>query len=110
VEGAERRIHLLNSAVRLPENAEITSPEQRRLGFGALQVGQGVELIGRYSSEDGFLALKVQIRQDPAPPFEEIQGRIEEVSETDGTFRVLGITVTTDGQTEIKDKRPVHEA
>jgi anti-sigma regulatory factor (Ser/Thr protein kinase) len=110
IEENERRIHLLNAAVRLPESVEIISPEQRRLGFGSLHVCQVVELTGSYSSEDGFLALKVQIRHDSAPQFEEIQGRVEEVSETEGTFRVLGITVTTDGQTEIRDKRPVHGA
>lgn len=110
IEEDERRIHLLNASVKLPESVEIISPEQRRLGFSSLYVCQVVELIGTYSSEDGFLALKVQIRHDSAPQFEEIQGRVEEVSETEGTFRVLGITVTTDGQTEIKDKRPVHGA
>ena len=109
VEG-EGRIRLLNAAVRLPESVEITSPEQRRLGFGALHVGQVVELTGKYSSANGFVARKIQIRHDSAPQFEEIQGRIEEVSKNEGTFRVLGITVATDEQTEIKDKRSVHIA
>jgi hypothetical protein len=102
---SERRIRVLNATVRLPDEVEITSPEQRRLGFGALQAGQVVELTGGYSPQLGFLPAKVQIRRDPAPRFEEIQGRIDEVLHDDRSFRVLGIAVSLDDQTEIKDKR-----
>ena len=101
----ERRLSLLNAIVSLPESAEILSPEQRRLDFDALGVGQAVEVIGSYSPEHGLVPLKVQIRHGSAPQFEEIQGTIDSVSETDATFRVLGITVATDANTQLKDKR-----
>ena len=101
----ERQLSLLNAIVRLPESAEILSPEQRRLDFDALGVGQAVEVIGCYSPEHGLVPLKVQIRNGSAPQFEEIQGTIDSISETDATFRVLGITVATDAHTQLKDKR-----
>ena len=106
VDEVERRIGLLNAVVRLPEGVDIASPEQRRIDVGALRVGQAVELTGRYSSEEGFLPIKVQVRPDSSQPFEEIQGAIDDVSSADGTLRVLGMTVTTDAETEVKDKRP----
>ncbi len=102
---SERGICLLNAIFRLPESAEILSPEQRRLDLDALGVGQAVELTGSYSPEHGLVPLKVQVRHGSAPEFEEIQGRIESVSSGEGTFCVLGIMVTTDANTQIKDKR-----
>jgi hypothetical protein len=106
VSSHERRIRVANATVRLPESAEIMSPEQRRLEFDALTVGQAVELIGSYSPEQGLLPLKVQIRHGSASQqFEEIQGKIDSINEADATFSVLGITVATDEKTQIKDKR-----
>jgi hypothetical protein len=100
-----REIDVLNARVRLPENTEIASPEQRRLGFDALSPGQIVELIGSYSPELGLVPMKIQIRHDSEPDCEEVQGKIDSVSETDATFSVLGITVYTDEHTKFKDKR-----
>jgi hypothetical protein len=101
----ERRIQVLHSTVRLPEQADITNAEQRRLDFDALRVGQVVELTGTYSRTEGFLPSKVQIRRDASPAFEEIQGRIDAVSPADAAFSVLGLTVGTDAGTQVKDKR-----
>lgn len=105
VSSAQRGIRVVNATVTVPENVEITSPEQRRLGFDALHVGQTVELIGRYSAQHGFLPVKIQIRSEASPEFEEVQGIVDGVSEADASFQVLGIAVATDGRTQIKDKR-----
>jgi len=109
VETSERRMRVLNSIVTLPEHVEIASPEQRHLEFSALDAGQVVELTGEYSPDRGFVPVKVQVRHDSASELEEIQGRIDEVRVDEGAFRVLGILVMTDHETEIKDKRPVAE-
>ncbi len=105
VSSAKRGIRVVNSMVTIPENVEITSPEQRRLGFDALHVGQTVELIGRYTHQHGFLPVKIQIRSESSPEFEEVQGIVDGVSEADASFQVLGIAVATDERTQIKDKR-----
>jgi len=97
-------IHLLNSQFILSDSIEIASGDSGRLGFEALRAGQVVELTGRYSFEEGFSPVKLQIPSESSPGVVVLNGRIEEINQADGTFRVLGVTVADD-QTELIDKR-----
>jgi len=105
VDHRNRAIRILNTSITLPDALEIMSPEQRRLEFDALIVGQGVELLGSYEAGRGLVPIKMQVRHDADSAFEEIQGKVQSISGADATFSVLGITVGTDGNTQIKDKR-----
>jgi Domain of unknown function (DUF5666) len=100
-----RVIHLLNSNFILSESTEIVSAHLGRLRFEALQAGQVVELTGSYSFEAGFSPVRLQIRSESSPEVAVLKGRIEEINPAAGSFRVLGIMVTTDDQTELIDKR-----
>ena len=100
-----RVIHILNSQFILSDTIEIASGDSGRLGFEALRAGQVVELTGRYSFEEGFSPVKLQIPSESSPGVVVLNGRIEEINQADGTFRVLGVTVATDDQTELIDKR-----
>jgi len=105
VETAESQIALLNTTITLTDSVEIWSPEQRQLDVDQLREGQAIELLGEYSSESGFLAIKIQVRHDSDLVHEEIQGKVQSVSRGDATFTVLGVMVATDHQTQLKDKR-----
>jgi hypothetical protein len=100
-----RVILVLNSRVILSDSTEIASVHGERLDFAVLRVGQVIELTGRYSCEAGFAPVKLHVRNESSPEIAMLKGRIEEINPVAGTFRVLGITVATDDQTELIDKR-----
>jgi hypothetical protein len=100
-----RVIHILNSNFTLPAGVEIASAHGERLGFEALRAGQVVEMTGRHSFGAGFFPMKLQIENESSPEIAVLKGRIDEIDPEAGILRVLGITVTTDDQTELIDKR-----
>jgi hypothetical protein len=97
-------IHILNWTLTLPDGIEIGSDDRRRLDAGALRVGQIVALRGRYSASEGFAPVRLRIRSARRRENLELQGRIEEISRADRTFRLLGITVAVDDRTELSEK------
>jgi hypothetical protein len=106
VENNGRRvIRVLHATLTLSDSTEIVDLEPVHLDFGALRAGQIVEVTGRYSLEEGFSPVKLQLRNGLSPDHAVLKGRIEAINQADGTFRVLGMTVTTNDQTELFDKR-----
>jgi hypothetical protein len=100
-----RVIRILHATLTLSDNTQIVDLEPVHLDFGALRAGQIVEVTGRYSLAEGFSPVKLQLRNGSSPDHAVLKGRIEAINRADGTFRVLGVTVTTDDQTELFDKR-----
>ncbi len=100
-----RVIHLLNSQFILSDRTEIASTHSGQLDVEALRAGQVVELTGRCSFEAGFSPVTLQIRNESSPQIAVLRGRIEEINPVARTFRVLGITIATDDETELIDKR-----
>jgi hypothetical protein len=99
--GHGRVIRLLNLNVTLSEQTGITDADLSPAGFGALKAGQVVWLSGRYVPGEGFAPGRVKIRRGQSDYT--VQGRVEEIDYGRKMFRVAGITVVTDGDTEVKD-------
>jgi hypothetical protein len=104
-----RGIRVLNANLTLSDSTQIVDVESGPLDFGALRAGQVIELTGGYSFEEGFCPTRLQILSESYLGATALKGRIEgtieEINQSDGTVRVLGMTVATDDRTELFDKR-----
>jgi hypothetical protein len=100
-----RAIRLLNLNVRLSEQTQITDNELTPAGFDQLRAGQVASVIGSYVPDESLVPFRIKIRRGPNGQTSEVQGRIEAINHADRTFRVVGITVAMDGQTEVMDSR-----
>jgi hypothetical protein len=97
-----RVIRLLGLNVTLSEKTEITDAELTPAGFDRLRAGEVVWLTGRYVPDEGLAPVRIKIRRGQNGQTSEVQGRIEAINHADKTFRVVGITVVTDRETEVR--------
>jgi hypothetical protein len=102
VQDNARAIRLLDLQVRLSEKTEIIDADLTPAGFDQLRAGQVVWLTGRYVPDEGLAPVRIKIRRGQNGQISEVQGKIETISHADKTFRVVGITVVTDDQTEVR--------
>ncbi len=100
-----RVIRLLNLDVSLPGQTEIIGADMLPAGVNQLRAGQVVCLTGKYVPGGGLAPLTVKIRPGQKGQVSELRGRIEAITDAGTTFRVVGITVATDEQTDVRDGR-----
>jgi hypothetical protein len=104
-----RVIRLLNLKVPLPEKTEIIHAGQAPAGFDQLRAGQVACLTGTYVPAEGLTLASIKVRPGPRGHTSEVRGRIEAIDHADKTFRVVGITIVTDDDTEVRDSVHVEQ-
>jgi hypothetical protein len=97
-----RVIRLLNLKVTLPEKTETIDADLRPAGYDRLSAGLVVCLTGSCVPGEGFVPVSIKIRRRQNGHTSELRGRIEAINLADKTFRVVGVTVVTDDQTEVR--------
>jgi hypothetical protein len=105
-------IRILDVKVALPRSIDIMDAELKPAGVDQLRAGHVVWLSGRYDPGEGLAAVRIKIRRERHGDMSELQGRIETINHVDRSFRVIGITVVTNDQTDVLRadfiEKPVH--
>jgi hypothetical protein len=105
-------ILILDVKVALPQSIDIMDAELKPAGVDQLRAGHLVWLSGRYDPGQGLTPLRIKIRRGRNGDTSELQGRIEAINHIDKSFRVIGITVVTNDQTDVLRadfiQKPVH--
>jgi hypothetical protein len=94
-------IRILDVKLALPENMDIIDAGLKPVAFDQLRAGDVVWLSGRYDPCEGLAPVRIKARRGGNACESELQGRIEAINPSERSFRVIGITVVTNDQTDI---------